>query len=70
MKTQACPVCHLNAWAKPAARLMCGECETLMQVPADEEGEAERRERTGGRPKASAPKPAFHRTGQSRAGVS
>ena len=33
-----CPSCELHAWAKPGARLMCGECETLMEAP---EGEGE-----------------------------
>jgi SprT-like family len=26
-----CPTCGLNAWAKPAARLICGLCEEAMQ---------------------------------------
>jgi len=25
-----CPGCELNAWAKPGAKLVCGECEELM----------------------------------------
>lgn len=35
-----CPSCELHAWAKPGSRLMCGECEILMEAPeSDEEGE-------------------------------
>lgn len=26
----SCPVCSANAWAKPATRLVCGECEERM----------------------------------------
>jgi hypothetical protein len=25
-----CPGCNLNAWAKPGANLVCGDCEKLM----------------------------------------
>lgn len=25
-----CPTCQANAWAKPAAKLICGECDELM----------------------------------------
>ncbi len=33
-----CPTCQLNAWAKPDVRLVCGDCDELME--ADEpEGE-------------------------------
>jgi predicted SprT family Zn-dependent metalloprotease len=32
-----CPVCSFNAWAKPEAKLICGECEELM---VSEDGEA------------------------------
>lgn len=31
-----CPSCELNAWAKPGARLACGECDEPM---AAEDGE-------------------------------
>lgn len=31
-----CPGCELNAWAKPDARIMCGDCETPME-PEDVE---------------------------------
>ncbi len=30
-----CPTCGLNAWAKPAAPLVCGDCEEPMQSEAD-----------------------------------
>lgn len=37
-----CPCCEANAWAKPAAKLICGECEELMVAPEEElEGELE-----------------------------
>ena len=36
-----CPSCELHAWAKPGARLMCGDCEILMEAP---EGEGEDQE--------------------------
>ena len=26
-----CPDCHQNAWAKPEAKLMCGECRVDME---------------------------------------
>jgi hypothetical protein len=35
-----CPQCGLNAWAKPDARLLCGDCAELM-VCADPEDEQE-----------------------------
>lgn len=35
-----CPGCSQNAWAKPTAKLMCGECEEHME-PADGGGEDE-----------------------------
>lgn len=35
-----CPDCGLNAWAKPAAPLMCGNCGARMEAPEDE-GEGE-----------------------------
>ena len=38
-----CPSCGLHAWAKPGARLMCGECEILMEAP-ESEGEGEDQE--------------------------
>lgn len=25
-----CPVCSLNAWAKPGAKIICGDCEALL----------------------------------------
>jgi hypothetical protein len=34
-----CPACDLNAWAKPGAHLVCGECEEVMA--AEEAGEPE-----------------------------
>lgn len=35
-----CPSCGVNAWAKPAVKLMCGECEETMEAEAgEEEGE-------------------------------
>src|SRR3954465_12087196 len=27
-----CPVCGLNAWAKPEAPLVCGSCEAVMEA--------------------------------------
>jgi rubrerythrin len=27
-----CPVCGLNAWAKPEAPLVCGNCQEAMQA--------------------------------------
>ena len=35
-----CPSCGLHAWAKPGARLMCGDCEIVMEAP-ESEGEGE-----------------------------
>ena len=35
-----CPGCCLNAWAKPAAPLICGDCEQEMQPEPDEDGQA------------------------------
>jgi len=29
-----CPDCGLNAWARPAAHLICGDCEIPLEVPA------------------------------------
>jgi hypothetical protein len=29
-----CPECELNAWAKPEAQLVCGECEQPMERTA------------------------------------
>jgi predicted SprT family Zn-dependent metalloprotease len=35
-----CPACGLNAWAKPDAHLLCGDCEEEMEAEAiDQEGE-------------------------------
>jgi hypothetical protein len=35
-----CPGCATNAWAKPATRLICGDCEQEMQADGqDGEGE-------------------------------
>ncbi len=31
-----CPSCELNAWAKPDARLVCGDCGELMQAEIQE----------------------------------
>jgi transcription elongation factor Elf1 len=30
-----CPSCGLNAWAKPDAPLVCGDCQEPMQSKAD-----------------------------------
>jgi hypothetical protein len=35
-----CPQCGLNAWAKPAAPLMCGDCGVRMEAP-DDDGQGE-----------------------------
>jgi hypothetical protein len=42
-----CPVCGQNAWSKPGAQLICGECYdedegeiTLMEAEEGEEAEA------------------------------
>lgn len=35
-----CPACDANAWAKPGAKLVCGECDEPMIGP-DDEGEAD-----------------------------
>ncbi len=35
-----CPGCGLNAWAKPAAALICGDCDQEMQPEPEEDGEA------------------------------
>jgi predicted SprT family Zn-dependent metalloprotease len=35
-----CPDCSANAWAKPAARLICGDCEVTMEAEELEEAEA------------------------------
>jgi predicted SprT family Zn-dependent metalloprotease len=35
-----CPHCGLNAWAKPAAPLMCGDCGICMEAPEGEDDEA------------------------------
>ena len=35
-----CPECGLNAWAKPAAPLHCGDCDVAMKEDeADSEGD-------------------------------
>lgn len=34
-----CPTCKLNAWAKPEAPLVCGECDEPMEAQEPEEGE-------------------------------
>lgn len=34
-----CPSCRLNAWAKPDAHLMCGDCEETMEAEPTEQGE-------------------------------
>ena len=36
-----CPDCGLNAWAKPAASLMCGDCRVRMEAPEEDEAEPE-----------------------------
>jgi predicted SprT family Zn-dependent metalloprotease len=33
-----CPSCGLNAWAKPAAPLICGDCQEPMQTETEEQG--------------------------------
>src|SRR5688500_17708815 len=33
-----CPSCDLNAWAKPAAPLVCGDCQLPMQTETEEQG--------------------------------
>jgi hypothetical protein len=33
-----CPYCGLNAWAKPDAPLVCGDCQAPMQTEAEEQG--------------------------------
>jgi hypothetical protein len=33
-----CPSCFLNAWAKPAAPLLCGDCHVPMQSETGEQG--------------------------------
>jgi len=37
----SCPDCGANAWAKPAAKLICGECEIRMVCDDPEAGEGE-----------------------------
>jgi predicted SprT family Zn-dependent metalloprotease len=34
-----CPVCEMNAWAKPDARLICGDCSEEMEAEELEQGE-------------------------------
>lgn len=34
----SCPCCSANAWAKPAAKLICGECEEVM-LPEEQDAE-------------------------------
>lgn len=34
----SCPDCGLNAWAKPSANLMCGDCETSMEEDVADTG--------------------------------
>ena len=36
-----CPGCGLNAWAKPDAQLVCGNCQEPMQAETTEEEEDE-----------------------------
>ena len=36
-----CPGCGLNAWAKPEAPLICGNCQEQMQAESVEEEEDE-----------------------------
>ena len=33
-----CPACGMNAWAKPAARLICGDCSEELEPEQPEEG--------------------------------
>jgi hypothetical protein len=33
-----CPSCGLNAWAKPGAPLVCGNCQVPMQSETEEQG--------------------------------
>ena len=35
-----CPTCGQNAWAKPEANLICGDCREAMEADQPEEGEA------------------------------
>jgi predicted SprT family Zn-dependent metalloprotease len=37
--TYTCPSCQQNAWAKPGAKLKCGECDELMRGDDDDEAE-------------------------------
>jgi hypothetical protein len=32
-----CPVCGLNAWAKPEAALVCGDCKMVMEAEIPKE---------------------------------
>jgi hypothetical protein len=34
-----CPACELNAWAKPDAHLICGDCSEEMEAEETDEGE-------------------------------
>lgn len=34
-----CPICDLNAWAKPEALLVCGECEEEMEAELTDQAE-------------------------------
>ncbi len=34
-----CPVCGLNAWAKPGVILICGECSEELESEQPEQGE-------------------------------
>jgi len=34
-----CPGCEANAWAKPKAKIICGECHELMISPDDDEAD-------------------------------
>lgn len=36
-----CEGCGVNAWAKPAVNLWCGDCAKSMQAEGQEEGEGE-----------------------------
>ena len=35
-----CPDCELNAWAKPEARLVCGDCGKPMEAELEEGGDS------------------------------
>lgn len=38
----SCPICDLNAWAKPSAKLVCGTCSVEMTSPDNPDAEMSR----------------------------